>query len=514
MRNLLTLLTFISIISFATSARSQVGVGSLEFDMDSEQSLISQKEEMYQDAKFDKRKSLYVVSEKDMKLRNNLFHMAIESIEGISNRVYPLIDKVEVNEEFLSSEFQNNISKKYNNDLTFNNKAKILVNSTSFKMKFEMLARAQKYFAFSSMVMACDPSTNELMDEIIAAAKRGLKVYAIADGAFTFGKTSCKKKLKGIKNIHFIENKQSLNLLHQHFQHEKIWIRDGVEAIVDGSNLIDIETDADGFNDLYRDTGIHIEGPLVTDILSDFNSLWQKYRKKKSLNNPFLASVVKMKELERESGIRKLNLESNLGGKEKACRYIAQGHHLLKKNKKDVAKIYLDHINQAKSYVFMSTQERVISRNMKKKKALQKKIHQRLFELSKEGVHVDYMMNFFRTPFSIKSPNFEGVAPLSVLLKAFDSLTLLKKMRRARRRIMKQVDNDNYKIWSYFQYYHGKTLFIDNIASFTGSFNVNKVSVNDSTENAVICYDKDLSTQYREMIKLDLLNSVPMNITK
>lgn len=414
---------------------------------------------------------------------------------------------------------QEQISATTQSDLTYGNKLSVVTNGETFQEKLRMLDRTKHFFVSTTMLFNCDASVEPFVQKMLTRQREGIAIYLIVDRFFSSaGFDECLQRLmKGGVNV--LYNEASTPIVHRRFFHDKFTVRDGVEGLVEGPNVVDIQSDADGFNGLYRDTGVVITGPAVTDLLSEAQRLW-RYLAPSKLNQkngvpselPFASVVAEQtaKELlaaSREIGGR-VTQSARLKNLDGACRVVFQGPH---REPDLVSRAYEAYLSRASSYIAVPSQRKNFAgfESGDESAKWKDRLVDLVLERSRNGVRVDFFMNFHNTPFTVVPPNTRPTPPITRLMKVWDTLTLSRRQKGALT-LFNEEGGPGLEVWSYFQYYHSKHVIIDQVAGGVGSFNLDNLSSEKNHEMVLLCNDSSLIEQLQRMTALDMLNSVPM----
>src|SRR5262249_15539008 len=141
--------------------------------------------------------------------------------------------------------------------------------------------------------------------------------------------------------------------------HNKLWLRDGEEAIMGGQNILDAENGSTGFNFKNRDTDILIsEGPIVSDLHQGFIELWDNYQTQNNgVAGKYLPEIQMQIRKELAAGKRGRknyaswlsNPETRMGG---LCRVAMQRSGA---DRHPIAPVLYEHIHEAQHSVFINS---------------------------------------------------------------------------------------------------------------------------------------------------------------
>jgi phosphatidylserine/phosphatidylglycerophosphate/cardiolipin synthase-like enzyme len=301
--------------------------------------------------------------------------------------------------------------------------------------------------------------------------------------------------------------------------HNKIWIRDGEEAILGGMNVLNYENNSDGFNFLNRDTDILVQGPAVTSLLESFIKLWRKYDtddRPIALGEYILATRLAA---ERAAGVRGSknyarwleNPETRMNG---ICRTAIQGNNA---EPQKIVMLLLRYLESARHSFYVTSPEIE-------------------FDLDRKIEYTDMLAGLMREKAS--SPDFR----LAYITNGFDgglgesSAFIRSRVKDAKlagegfweSMLTPLVDEEGHDVnrrvrkairplvqagvhgFQYFNYIHAKEFYFDRLLVGVGSWNFDLFSSNNNHESAIFCLDDKLRLQMEQQMVLDMVNSVPI----
>ena len=412
------------------------------------------------------------------------------------------------NETLISYDFNKELNETTKTDLSYDNKLEFLANGEFYVELLKHARKAKKFILGSGMFLTCDPSIMPLVDLLEEKVKSGVPVFLILDRIFALKYGKCFKMVRktGVKVIY---SDKMVKVKNSVVYHNKFWVFDNKKALVFGANLLDAQVESTGLNEMYRDSGVMIEGPAVRDITKEYISL-ANYLKKWTKDDLSVIAKENDEIIKKELSEKKRGLENYEQHKEKdgMCRVVFQGPHNSQTN---VTDLYMRLFEETKHSMFISMvrlpmgwdfeNDRMVATALKKMAAL-----------AENGVRVDLLTNNWLTPTNIKSVNYKDTGIMTSLYRLFVKMEDRNEVIRESRTFYKDRDgaNDNFKIWHYFRYNHAKTLMIDNTLNVIGSYNLNTNSTDRSFEMTVVCHDKKLHNDFSKSIVLDLMNSVPL----
>jgi phosphatidylserine/phosphatidylglycerophosphate/cardiolipin synthase-like enzyme len=344
-------------------------------------------------------------------------------------------------------------------------------------------------------------------------------VRVITEGFYAFSLANyCIGVLEreGIPVVH-VDDK-SLSHLNRMF-HNKIWIRDGEEAILGGMNVLNYQNKSDGFNFLNRDTDILVQGPAVTSLLDSFIKLWKKYDSELrpiALGEYTLATNLAA---ERAAGVRGSenyarwldNPETRMNG---ICRTAVQGNNA---EPQKIVTLLLRYLEATQNSFYLTSPE--IEFDLDRKLEYPDMLAQLIKnKASDPDFYLAYITNGFDGGLGEKSIFIRRTAQDANLVgDRFweDMLTPLVDedgrdvSRRVRNTIQPLIEAGVHG-FQYFNYIHAKEFYFDRLLVGIGSWNFDLFSANNNHECAIFCLDENLRQQIEHQMVLDMINSVPI----
>lgn len=151
----------------------------------------------------------------------------------------------------------------------------------SFDAIFSSVEKAERFICLQFYIFRNDETGSELAGILKKKAKEGVSVYVIYDHFGSFGTPPA--FWKDLRNAGIIlcasrPFKWSSPLHYAHRDHRKLIIIDGARAFTGGLN---IANEYRGFHlrswGGWRDTGIILEGPIVSELFKTFRKSWQTW---------------------------------------------------------------------------------------------------------------------------------------------------------------------------------------------------------------------------------------------
>ena len=505
--------------------------GLFEFDAErfvresGEKDFLSATHRFYSRLPFDPKKQTYERPYRYLSSWGNLFHPPIKELKQPLSFYHAEFsdnfDPKTVESVYFDPEFQKQLDRETQTELTYGNEVRALFNGVdSYPEKLRLTGEAKKLLYVAVMTMVADESGRELIRNMVNAKRAGVDVRLITEGFYTFSISNYAVGVLEREGIPVVRvDDKSLKQLNRMF-HNKIWIRDGEEAILGGMNILDYENEASGFNFLNRDTDIMVRGPAVTSLLESYIKLWKKYDKK---NRPIAsgeAMLAQRLEEERAARVRGSenyarwlrNPETRMNG---ICRTAVQGNNA---EPQKIVTLLLRYLEAAKRSFYISSPE--ID-----------------FDLNRdEGEHIDMLARVMaekaRTPDFYMAFSTNGIDGGMGESSAFlrnrvkdarltgetlwaDMLTPMvdeegREVNRRVRRTIRPLVEAGLHGFQYFNYIHSKQFYFDRLLVGIGSWNFDGYSADNNHESAIFCLDEKLRLQMEHQMVLDMINSVPI----
>jgi phosphatidylserine/phosphatidylglycerophosphate/cardiolipin synthase-like enzyme len=502
---------------------------------------LTAKEYYYESIEFNKRKLRYVNSILALEDWRSLIHPPVKNLGSdlsVWDQDYVSLDYEKVNSPFYDTDFQKEIDKITDSELTFKNELQLLADGLAYQRKVALAKKAKDHIFIAVMSFFCD-KTSQLLEEILVEkAQSGVDVKIMVEKVWT--KIMMKKCMNRMKRAG-VDVIMANDLLKKGDKkglfHEKFMIVDNEEAIQGGSNIVESDNISTGFNHLNRDNDVYVRGPLVTDMKREFIRMWKKFEtpkiiEKKNKQNPnrrrieFYDSLVENQlKLERAQGLRGVDLYPLIlldPSKRDAgvCRFFTQDPTI---DKFRLTKAFNALIDKAQERLNMTTGSIYFglptdSEKEKKRQTWNKKLFEHIFATTQRGVKLSVIGNGIDGGYGelsnslnrslleskykfepLKKLFYKGVADLANKLAAKKNqpyLEYIQKLPHAR-------------AWSNFQYMHAKLIHIDRLLSIVSSYNLEEWSADKSYESASVCIDRKLNHQMDRSFMKDFVNSVP-----
>ncbi len=478
----------------------------------------------------------------------SLNHPPVRSVGDTTEELdsfYRTHHEIDPSSKMLTAEFNHKMDELTQSELTRGNKATLLVNMDSYHEKLKRVKAAKKSIYVGVMSFASDPTSFHMIDALEAKVKEGVEVQVMLEKLWTvtaFRKTMKRFENSGIKLL-LADDMYHLRGKKRQLYHNKVWIFDDEVAIVGGQNIVNSANSSTGFNHWNKDTDVLIEGPLATDVLSEYTTLIERYdfagRTGRSIAE--LRNVVASKKAqERAQGLRgtenynqwfsDVNTATN-----GTCRFVIQGPQ---NDKHMLSKAYTEFFKQAKKELFFTSQHIEYDINgvdedqeIHVSAGWTEKMYHALFGAAKRGARIDLLANGIDGGFAEIGQNIakgrdnpkrearrqkrfekqiaKGEEP-STFMQRLSTKLGLKSTKKFMIYLDDVITRSNFNAWMHFQYIHTKAVLVDNVMSSIGSFNFEPYSADSSQESAVFCFDQSLNHQLKKDLIRDIVNSTPV----
>jgi len=441
----------------------------------------------------------------------SLIHPPVRNV-GVTaeeqDRFFHTDHSVPADSPMLTADFNRQIDEISQTELTRGNKTRLLINGESYKEKLARVKTAKKSIYVMVMSFASDPTSYALIDALIEKQQQGVEVQVILEKLWTTTvfRTTMKRFIEGGVKLLLADDMYHLRKKKRTLFHNKVWIFDDQTAIVGGQNIVNSSNNSTGFNHWNKDIDALIEGPMVTDIISEFTTL------KTNLYPEWFS-----------------NPDSATDG---VCRFVIQG---TQKNNRILANTYSRFFRAARNELFLTSQHveydlDEINENAEEQDPATQ-MFQSLYESGSNGVNINLLTNGIDGGFAEigqniamgrKDPKREvrrqeilanhvsrGKEPITLLGRLSRYLGL-KSTKKFRKYLDDGINQTGFSAWMHFQYVHAKTVLIDNFMTSVGSFNFEPFSAEHSHESAIFCYDRQLSAEMKTDYIRDIVNSTPV----
>lgn len=505
---------------------------------------VTAKRKVYDEKDFNKKKLRYERTFIHLEDWRSLNHPPVHDLgEDLTvwDKELTSLDHTEGNSPFYSPEFQRRLDEISQTELSFGNRTELLENGQAFERKLKEIERAQRFIFIAVMSFFCDESSRRMEDLLIQKAQAGVDVKLIVEKVWT--KLAMKKCLNRMIDGG-IDVALADDLLkrgeEQALFHDKFMVIDENLLITGGANIMASNNISTGYNHMNRDTDALIEGPLAADAMESFLQLFRTFsgkRHEKLLKRDprvkpvsHYEEIVKgLKENQRELGRRGKDLyESKLLDKEArssgVCRFINQSPQT---DKHKVSKVMIELVNTSQTRMSM-TNGNVFYFDLpehkekeRERETWNKRLFRSIFQATERGVKLDIIGNGIDGGYGEASNMFKKmylknryrINPLprttSLVLADFMDKMAAKK-NQPYLEFLAMVKN--VRAWTHFQYMHSKKFQFDRIVNVISSYNLEEWSGDKSHESAVVCMDKNLSSQLERSILLDVVNSQPTGL--
>jgi phosphatidylserine/phosphatidylglycerophosphate/cardiolipin synthase-like enzyme len=421
---------------------------------------------------------------------------------------------------YFDPEFQKQLDQETQTELTYGNKLHALFNGLeSFPQKLRLTSEAKKILYVAVMTMVADETGRALITNMVNAKRAGVDVRLITEGSYAFSLSNYGIGVLEREGVPVVRvDDKSLSQLNRMF-HNKLWIRDGEEAIIGGMNILNYQNKSDGFNFLNRDTDVLVQGPAVTSLLDSFIKLWKMYDtdlRPIALGEYTLATRLAA---ERAEGVRGSEHYARWLGNPKTrmngiCRTAVQGNNA---RPQKIVTLLLRYLEEAQHSFYVTNPgiEFDLDRKIEYPDMLAEMMKNKA---SNPDFYLAYITNGFDGGAGEKSIFIRrSVRDANLLGDRFweDMLTPLvdedgRTVNQQVRNLISPLIQAGVQGFQYFNYIHAKEYYFDRLLVGIGSWNFDEFSANNNHEAAIFCLDEKLRLQIEHQMVLDMVNSVPI----
>jgi phosphatidylserine/phosphatidylglycerophosphate/cardiolipin synthase-like enzyme len=479
----------------------------------------------YNQRSFDQQNEIYDRPYRYLSCWGNLFYPPIKKLDQkisfYHSQFSEDFDPKKVESIYFDPEFQKQLDLETQTDLTYGNELRALFNGEeSYPEKLRLTSGAKSILYIAVMSIVADETGRELVKNIVNAKHAGVDVRLITEGFYTFSISNFCMGILEREGIPVVRvDDKSLEKLDRMF-HNKIWIRDGEEAIMGGMNVLNYQNKSNGFNFLNRDTDILVQGPAVTDLLKSFIKLWKKYDKENrgiELGETILAKRI---EEEQFDGVRGSDNyarwlrdpETRMKG---ICRTAVQGNNAEPQN---IATLLIRYLESAENSFYMTSPEIEFDLDSNVPKRIDRLAGLMREKVRKKKFYLAYITN----------GTDGGLGETNAFMRSRIKDSQLMAETFWEDMLIPMIDNDNREVnkrvrqaisplieagmngFQYFNYIHAKVFYFDRLLVGIGSWNFDSFSADNNQESAIFCLDEKLRKQIEEHMVLDMINSVPI----
>ena len=145
-----------------------------------------------------------------------------------------------------------------------------------------LIRGARHAIVFEIYLWADDAVGRDMAELIIAAKARGVEVRGVVDDLGTWGSGAMLSRIDAagipLLRFHPVAPWRPLRIMNRR-NHRKLLIADGSEAVVGSANW-GLDYDAEANPKAFFDVGVALRGPIVKDLVEDFDRVWKRSRGK------------------------------------------------------------------------------------------------------------------------------------------------------------------------------------------------------------------------------------------
>lgn len=321
----------------------------------------------------------------------------------------------------------------------------------------KIIDQAEHYIHFQTYIVDDDETGRKIVEALIRAASRGVRVYFLIDGYG--GKSFSKNLIKKVEEAGILFRKFSPVLITKGFHlslrlHHKVLLADGNVAVIGGINVANRYHGTPRMK-AWLDFAILVKGPEVAHTLNILKKLW---------NKTFLSKKERSKEVIHNTSYYKEDVQVK----------VLQNNWY--RNKIEILKSYRNAVRRSKSHIIIFASYFLPGRHERKL----------LKDASRRGVEI------------------------KIVLSAVSDTWIFK---RATRFLYDFILRNNIRIYEYLpSLLHAKVATVDGVWSSIGSYNLNHLSDYGSIETNVDILDVAFAEYFEKML-LDIIQKDCREIT-
>ena len=453
-----------------------------------------------------------------------LFHPPVYSLGANADRVFRPFSEVEPgkNSTFATPEFQSHLDILSGYELTRGNETELLQNGASFRKKLDLVDHASRSILISQLGIACDASSDPMIDALARARGRRLDVRLLVDHLYGVIAKKCLQRYSdaGVR-VSIVENPKAKYRPFATTNHTSMWILDETTLIIGAQNINEANNTSDGYNFKDRDTDLLLHGPTVTDAVSEYVEVWNE-------NNPTDRSMagyaVHVATRRRNETDLKLRGQRNYADwirndEPGLCRVAFQRPNRVRTG---LSGVLLDSIKHSEHLIEATTtqvQKKLDQKtgslileiaNALRERAADAKVRTDLIGNGIDGADGELTMALSTLALKQYVAGNEITASIINSLNHRDRFAKGTANHVALRALGASASDGLFQTYEFFNFYHGKQWYFDRTALLVGSMNFDGESFETHYEGAALCMDRTLNAEFERALLLDLVNSVPV----
>ncbi len=394
--------------------------------------------------------------------------------------------------------FQADLDELSHSELTLNEEVQLFQNGQALAPMKALVEHAKKFLFINMLAVACDGASEGLLESIEAKARAGVDVRLIVHTNYALLSIPCLRRLR-LAKISIVKTKT----------HSSYLVSDQDEVLIGSESLARMFFNSTGFNFLDRDMMLRVKGPIATEVIRNFLSVWDENRTTEDGEIGDYVQFYKAKlTYELRKGLRgQHNYRKWLGDAtpRALCRFAAQrpGGRLT-----GLSDLLMALVKKSKTRI---TASGVSIGRIPLTLALR--------DAAAAGVQVDFLGNGWEggngeltmvLDKAIQDKLSRGSLGFAKVLNLLRSSDMHTQARNRFHSYQDFVSEPRFTVWNYFNFLHYKAWSFDRYGVWVGSANANEQAFTNFNESGVFCIDAQLSNTFASQLALDLANSVPL----
>jgi phosphatidylserine/phosphatidylglycerophosphate/cardiolipin synthase-like enzyme len=375
------------------------------------------------------------------------------------------------------SEYQHELDRITGHELTKNDSIEVFQNGDVITPILKLIGDSKRFVFVNVLSLVCDPSTEPIIHGLEDRAQAGVDVRVILNKGYSLLDPACLQRLTD----HQIQIVKAPT-------HSSYYVNDDDDIVLGAESMARMFLKSDGYNFLDRDLMISVKGPVATDAVKNFVSVWDKYRapEQRDVKLPVTIYVSK----------RASELKGNL------CRFAEQ---MPGGEERSMEKLLVSLAEHSKEKIFLSGV----------KFDPDSPLFKTALTRAREGVDFNYLGNGWEGGDGELTlyldeliRDHSTLAPVLSLLRNWDVNRVARKRALASTSF---VGGAHIELWSFYSFLHYKLALFDQEGSWVGSANPDWDSVTGYDESGIFCMDKTLMEKLSDTTDVDLANSIPVS---
>ncbi len=388
----------------------------------------------------------------------------------------------------MSDPFQQELDRDTGTELTRNSELHLRQNGDALPATLQLIGNSRKFVLLQVLSLVCDSSTEPLIQALESKAKSGVDVRIFTNKMYARLDSGCLTRLE-----------KSGVAIATGAAHASYYVNEQSELLIGSESIARMFFESNGSNSLDRDMMLQAKGPVATDALRDFLSVWEENAPKDAPDISDLSEFYRTRRIE--------ELHQGTRGGTGNCRFASQKPD---GRERAMETLLRDWIRTAKDQIFFSG----VKMDPTSPWVLEARAR------AESGVNVDYLGNGWSGGngeltmlLSEWVARWEkaplggfGLAHILTRLRDWDRDRLLKTNQISVKAV---AGPPTFQFSAYSGFAHYKAWSVDQSGVWLGSANPDLDSISHGYEAGVLCFDPALVREFQVEVRNDLAHSTP-----